>query len=82
MNNGALSKVWFGCSANGCVAQTEGFYCTAHLVLCDECGNEAERGTLVDGRCDDCLRAACRRPVDDGARLIQDCICGRHAVRS
>ena len=72
----------YACSAHGCVAKTEGFYCAAHLELCPECGNETELGTLVDGRCDDCVNAACRRPVDDGVRFIQECICGRHAVRS
>jgi hypothetical protein len=52
------------------------------MVLCEDCGEEAERGTLVNGRCDSCLRAACRRPVDDGVRFRQECFCGHHAVRA
>lgn len=81
MNNGALTKVWFRCSADGCVAFAEGFYCDAHRVICEDCGEEAERGTLVNGRCEGCLSAACRRPVDDGVRFRQECFCGRHEVR-
>jgi hypothetical protein len=72
----------YRCSADGCLSYTDGFYCTAHVVLCEDCGEEAERGSLVNGRCGSCLRAACRRPVDDGVRFLQDCCCGLHAVRS
>jgi hypothetical protein len=71
----------FQCSAHGCVAHTDGFYCADHVVLCEDCGEEAERGTLVNGRCDSCLRAACR-PVDDSVRFRQECFCGHHAVRA
>lgn len=72
----------FRCATEGCLEYTDGFYCAAHVVLCEDCGEEAERGSTVNGRCEGCLRGACRRPVDDGVQYRQECFCGQHGFRS
>jgi hypothetical protein len=58
MGNAGQVKVsgQYGCSVDGCPGTTDGFYCAEHAVICEDCGEEAERGTLVNGRCEGCLR--------------------------
>jgi hypothetical protein len=70
----------YRCSAEGCVAWTDGHYCAVHAETCASCGDQHERGTLVRGLCDGCRRAACAMDRADG--YSASCGCGQHgAVR-
>lgn len=71
MSNAAASQVLepepatelYECSANGCVEPTAGHYCARHTTRCESCRGEYERGTLLRGLCDGCVRAAVSAPA-------------------